>query len=51
MTKRRVSLPQMGLQDQSLMMQQSGTRRPKLQCGVKGQVCVRVCDLLHVCTA
>ncbi len=37
MTKRRVRLPQMGLQDQSLMMQQSETRRPKLQSGVKGQ--------------
>ena len=38
MTKRRVSLPQVGLQDQSLMMQQSETRRPKLQSGVNGQV-------------
>ena len=43
MTKRRVSLPQMGLQDQSLMMQQSEIRQPKLQSGVKGPVCVYVC--------
>ena len=49
MTTRRVSLPQIGLQNQSLTMQQSETRLPKLQNGIGSQA--TSCDLLQVCTA